>query len=210
MAEELWRAQIKDGVRKYLRFSVHAGIQRKYVSRADRRPAPDIEGGVEMYINDYGKNRMDMEAAWEYMKGQNNSGMPSSQFSGYVYGKEGEAASREGHTGNGGKTADEALAEEEEWREKLRKWDEEMERIREQNRRERELLQEARIRKKRIKKKLEEKLALKKYLARQDEIMQMNEKISLERAVGEDVYIEKVPLSKSLSVAEIMAICSEF
>lgn len=39
--------------------------------------------------------------------------------------------------------------------------------------------------------------------------MQMNEKISLERAVGEDVYIEKAPLSKSLSVAEIMAICSE-
>ena len=103
-----------------------------------------------------------------------------------------------------------ALEEEEEWKEKLKKWDEEMERIREQNRRERELLQEARIRKKRIQKKLQEKLALKKYLARQDEIMQMNEKISLERAVGEDVYIEKAPLSKSLSIAEIMAFCSEF
>ena len=40
--------------------------------------------------------------------------------------------------------------------------------------------------------------------------MQMNEDISLERAVGEDFYIEKAPLSKSLSIAEIMAICSEF
>ena len=84
-----------------------------------------------------------------------------------------------------------------------------MERIRRENRRESERLQEERLRKRRIQKKLWEKLALKKYLARQDEIMQMNEKISLERATGEDVYIEKAPLSKSLSVAEIMAICSE-
>lgn len=99
---------------------------------------------------------------------------------------------------------------EEDWQEKLKKWDEEMERIRERNRRESERLQEERLRKRRIQKKLWEKLALKKYLARQDEIMQMNEKISLERAVGEDVYIEKAPLSKSLSVAEIMAICSDF
>ena len=124
--------------------------------------------------------------------------------------KESKDISRGRHTRNGSKTAKDALKEEEEWKEKLKKWDEEMERIREQNRRERELLQEARIRKKRIQKKLQEKLALKKYLARQDEIMQMNEKISLERAVGEDVYIEKAPLSKSLSIAEIMAICSEF
>lgn len=97
----------------------------------------------------------------------------------------------------------------ESWEEKLRKWDEEMKRIREENRREQERLQEERLRKKRIKRKLEEKLAFKKYLARQDEIRQLNEKIALERAVGEDVYIEKAPLSKSLSVAEIMAICSE-
>ena len=100
-------------------------------------------------------------------------------------------------------------SEEESWEDKLRRWDEEMKRIREENRREQERLQEERIRKKRIQRKLEEKLALKKYLARQDEIRQLNEKIALERAVGEDVYIEKAPLSKSLSVAEIMAICSE-
>lgn len=163
-----------------------------------------------MYINDYGKNKMYMEAAQEYLNGKNNGCVQDSAFSGYVNEKESKDVSRGRHTGNGGETAKEALTEEEEWKEKLQKWDEEMERIREQNRRERELLQEARIRKKRIKKKLEEKLALKKYLARQDEIMQMNEKISLERAVGEDVYIEKAPLSKSLSIAEIMAICSEF
>ena len=98
---------------------------------------------------------------------------------------------------------------EEDWEEKLKKWDEEMKRVRERNRRESKRLQEERLRKRRIQRKLWEKLALKKYLARQDEIMQMNEKISLERAVGEDVYIEEAPLSKSLSVAEIMAICSE-
>lgn len=163
-----------------------------------------------MYINDYGTSRMYMEAAREYLKYQNGSSAQGSPFAGYVTGKGEEAASGEGSTGNGGKTADEALTEEEEWKEKLQKWDEEMERIREQNRRERELMQEARLRKKRIQKKIREKMALKKYLARQDEIMQMNEKISLERAVGEDVYIEKAPLSKSLSVAEIMAICSDF
>lgn len=99
--------------------------------------------------------------------------------------------------------------EEESWEEKLKKWDEELKRIREENRREQERLQEERLRKKRIRKKLQEKLAWKKYLARQDEIHQLNEKIAIERAVGEDVYIEKPPLSKSLSVAEIMAICSE-
>ncbi len=163
-----------------------------------------------MYINDYGKSRMYMEGAQEYVGGKNNSSAPDDTFSGCVNEKESKDISRGRHTRNGSKTAKDALKEEEEWKEKLKKWDEEMERIREQNRRERELLQEARIRKKRIQKKLQEKLALKKYLARQDEIMQMNEKISLERAVGEDVYIEKAPLSKSLSIAEIMAICSEF
>ncbi|MCI9108514.1 MAG: hypothetical protein HFI00_10000 [Lachnospiraceae bacterium] len=163
-----------------------------------------------MYISDYGKSRMYTEGAQEYVGGKNNSSAPDDTFSGCVNEKESKDISRGRHTRNGSKTAKDALKEEEEWKEKLKKWDEEMERIREQNRRERELLQEARIRKKRIQKKLQEKLALKKYLARQDEIMQMNEKISLERAVGEDVYIEKAPLSKSLSIAEIMAICSEF
>lgn len=98
---------------------------------------------------------------------------------------------------------------EDSWEEKLKKWDQEMERIREENRREQKRLQEERLRKKRVRKKLQEKLAWKQYLARQDEIHQMNEKISIERAVGEDVYIEKPPLCKSLSAAEIMAICSE-
>lgn len=163
-----------------------------------------------MYISDYGKSRMYTEGAQEYVGGKNNSSAPDDTFSGCVNEKESKDISRGRHTRNGSKTAKDALKEEEEWKEKLKKWDEEMERIREQNRRERELLQEARIRKKRIQKKLQEKLALKKYLARQDEIMQMNEKISLERAVGEDVYIEKAPLSKSLSIAEIMVICSEF
>ena len=163
-----------------------------------------------MYISDYGKSRMYTEGAQEYVGGKNNSSAPDDTFSGCVNEKESKDISRGRHTRNGSKTAKDALKEEEEWKEKLKKWDEEMERIREQNRRERELLQEARIRKKRIQKKLQEKLALKKYLARQDEVMQMNEKISLERAVGEDVYIEKAPLSKSLSIAEIMAICSEF
>ncbi len=96
-----------------------------------------------------------------------------------------------------------------EWDKKMKKWDEELKRIREENRREQKRLQEERLRRKRIRKKLMEKLALKKYLARQDEIRQMNERIAIERAVGEDVYIEKPPLSKSLSAAEIAAICSE-
>lgn len=99
--------------------------------------------------------------------------------------------------------------ETESWEEKLKKFDEEMQRIEDENKRVEKRLQEERIRKKRIQKKLLQKLAFKKYLARQDEILQLNEKISLERAVGEDVYIEKPPLSKSLSVTEIMAICSE-
>lgn len=100
--------------------------------------------------------------------------------------------------------------EEENWEEKLRKWDEQIEQIKEENEREQERLQEEREERKRIYKKLIEKQAYKKYLARQDEISQLNEKISLERAVGEDVYIEKAPLSTSLSVTEILAICSEF
>lgn len=99
--------------------------------------------------------------------------------------------------------------QEESLEEKLKKFDEEIERIKEENKRERKRIQEERIRKKLIRRKLMEKLAFKKYLARQDEIQQLNEKIALERAVGEDVYIEKPPLSKSLSVAEIMAICSQ-
>lgn len=98
---------------------------------------------------------------------------------------------------------------EEEWNDMLRRTDEELEQIRQENRREQERVQKERIRKNRIRKKMEQKLILKKYLARQDEIDQMNEKISLERAFGEGLYIEKAPLSKSLSVAEIMAICSE-
>ena len=98
---------------------------------------------------------------------------------------------------------------EDDWDKKLEKWDEELRRIREENRREQKRLEEQRLRKKRIRKKLQEKLVLKQYLARQDEIRQLNEKISIERAVGEDVYIEKPPLSKSLSAAEIAAICSE-
>lgn len=99
--------------------------------------------------------------------------------------------------------------QEESLEEKLKRFDEEIERIKEENKRERKRIQEERIRKKLIRRKLMEKLAFKKYLARQDEIQQLNEKIALERAVGEDVYIEKPPLSKSLSVAEIMAICSQ-
>lgn len=162
-----------------------------------------------MYIGGYGKDGNNYyKAAQEHMKESGRAQKPP--FAGYMdrtggssgsgrYGKETEKSGRE----------EEADAEEESWEEKMRKWDEEMERIREQNRRERERLQEERIRKRKIQKKLWEKLALKRYLARQDEIMQMNEKISLERAAGEDVYIEKAPLSKSLSVAEIMAICSE-
>lgn len=118
------------------------------------------------------------------------------------------AVSREGR--EEALTEEERIAREaEEWEERIKKLDEELDRIKEENKRERERLQEERIRKRRIQKKLMEKLAYKKYLARQDEIRQMNEKIALERMVGEDVYIEKAPLSKSLSVAEIMAICSE-
>jgi len=98
---------------------------------------------------------------------------------------------------------------EDDWDKKLKKWDEEMRRIREENKREQKRLEEERLRKKRIRKKLQEKLVLKQHLARQDEIRQLNEKISIERAVGEDVYIEKPPLSKSLSAAEIAAICSK-
>lgn len=122
---------------------------------------------------------------------------------------------RQGNIGNSEAVKAEAeklagvVRDEESWEEKLKKWDEELEQIREENERERERLQEERERRKRVQKKLLEKLAFKKYLARQDEIEQLNEKISLERMVGEDVYIEKAPLSKSLSAAEIAAICSE-
>lgn len=97
----------------------------------------------------------------------------------------------------------------EEMEEDFKRLDAELRQIREENKREQELRRELRIKKRRLQKKLMEKLALKKYLARQDEISQMNERISLEKMVGEDVYIEKAPLSKSLSVAEIMALCSE-
>ncbi len=113
-----------------------------------------------------------------------------------------DASARQGGVQKGQETEDD-------WDKKLEKWDEELRRIREENRREQKRLEEERMRKKRIRKKLQEKLVLKQYLARQDEIRQLNEKISIERAVGEDVYIEKPPLSKSLSAAEIAAICSE-
>jgi len=119
---------------------------------------------------------------------------------------------QDGSKGNGSEGKDalqKAQEEKNDWEEKMRKWDEQMQRIREENRREQERLQEEHLRKKRIQKKLQEKLALKQYLARQDEIHQMNEKVSMERAAGEDVYIEKPPLSKSLSAAEIAAICSK-
>ncbi len=162
-----------------------------------------------MYIHDYGKNGEYHKAAQEYRK--ENSRHQEASFSGYIDRKQEHIGNRnyEKEREKGG-LEEKSSAEEDGWEEKLRKWDEEMERIRERNRRERERIQEERIRKKRIQKKLLEKLALKKYLARQDEMMQMNEKISLERAVGQDVYIEKAPLSKSLSAAEIAAICSEF
>lgn len=113
------------------------------------------------------------------------------------------------NAGRADKVRMEAEEEGDSWEEKLKKWDEELKRIREENRREQKRLQEERLRKKRIRKKLMEKLAWKQYLARQDEICQMNEKIAIERAVGEDVYVEKPPLSKSLSAAEIAAICSK-
>lgn len=152
-----------------------------------------------MYIHDFAKNY----AAQEYLK--ENRGGQRNPFLDCMERAEGiNERYKKGYNGEA-----EEEGSEEDWQEKLKKWDEEMERIRERNRRESERLQDERLRKRRIQKKLWEKLALKKYLARQDEIMQMNEKISLERAVGEDVYIEKAPLSKSLSVAEIMAICSE-
>lgn len=164
-----------------------------------------------MHINSYVKNRAYDKAVEEYLK--ENSSTRGNPFLAHMNrAEEKDNSYRKNYAGGAEKdrTEGQSSTEEEEWREKLRKWDEEMDRIREQNRRERERLMEERLRKKRIQKKLWEKLALKKYLARQDEIMQMNEKISLERAVGEDVYIEKAPLSKSLSVAEIMAICSKF
>lgn len=121
---------------------------------------------------------------------------------------------RPGKTGGNFASEEETVGEkadreEEELEEKLRRLDEELEQTRRRSKREQKRAQEERLRKKRIQKKIWEKLALKRYLARQDEIEQMNEKISLERAFGEDVYIEKPPLSKNLSVAELMAICSE-
>lgn len=189
---------MKDGVRNSLRSLLYAQGRRK-------------ERGIYMHIDNYGKNGIYYKEMQEYWK--ENNGAQGNPFQDYI--NRAEEKGNSYYKNYGGKAKEDGAeeqsgTEEEEWREKLRKWDEEMERIREQNRRERERLTEERLRKKRIRKKLWEKLALKKYLARQDEIMQMNEKISLERAVGEDVYIEKAPLSKSLSVAEIMAICSKF
>lgn len=98
---------------------------------------------------------------------------------------------------------------EESWEEKLSQWDKQIQQIKEENEREQERLQEVREERKRIYKKMLEKQLYKEHLARKDEMSQLNEKISLERAVGEDVYIEKAPLSKSLGVAELLAICSE-
>lgn len=112
--------------------------------------------------------------------------------------------------GNRDAMTEEERESEEEWEKKLFRLDEELEQIRRQNRREQKRVQEERVRKRKIQRKLWEKLSLKKYLARQDEIEQLNEKISLERAFGKDIYIEKPPLSKSLSLAEIRAICSEY
>ena len=123
-----------------------------------------------------------------------------------------EAMLRNKQTDSSSETAEQVRKEPEEedgWEEKLKKWDEELKRINEENSRDQKRMEEERLRKKRIRKKMMEKLALKQYLARQDEIRQMNEKIAIERAVGEDVYVEKAPLSKSLSAAEIAAICSE-
>lgn len=163
-----------------------------------------------MFIEHYGKRGAYYQIGQEYQK--ENGRAREGAFSSYVncadernrtYGKYGMGTEQNS-------PEEETDTEEEKWEEKMRKWDEEMKRIREENRRERERLMEERFRKKRIQRKLMEKLALKKYLARQDEVMQMNVKISLERSVGEDVYIEKAPLSKSLSVAEIMAICTKY
>ena len=90
------------------------------------------------------------------------------------------------------------------WEERMEKWDKEMERIKEENERYSEWLEERRKQQKIKQKKLRDKKALKEYLARQDEISQLNERLSLQRAMGEDVYIEKAPLSKSLGVAELL------
>ncbi len=160
-----------------------------------------------MYIYDYGKNAGYYKATQEYLK---ENGKPQGDFFSDCINRRENARNKDYEKEMRNEVPEEQSSTEEDWEEKMRKWDEEMERVRERNRRERERIQEERIRKKRIQKKLWEKLALKKYLARQDEIMQMNEKISLERALGVDVYIEKAPLSKSLSAAEIAAICSDF
>ena len=111
---------------------------------------------------------------------------------------------KEYNKGNEGQTD-----KEESWEEKLQKFDEQIQQIKEENEREQEQLKEAREERERIYRKMSEKQLYRKYLARQDEISQLNEKISLERAVGEDVYIEKPPLSTSPGVAEILALCAE-
>lgn len=111
---------------------------------------------------------------------------------------------KEYNKGNEGQTD-----KEESWEEKLQKFDEQIQQIKEENEREQEQLKEAREERERIYRKMLEKQLYRKYLARQDEISQLNEKISLERAVGEDVYIEKAPLCTSPGVAEILALCAE-
>ncbi len=67
-----------------------------------------------MYISDYGKSRMYTEGAQEYVGGKNNSSAPDNTFSGCVNEKESEDISRGRHIRNGGKTAKDALEEEEE------------------------------------------------------------------------------------------------
>ena len=139
---------------------------------------------------------------------ENSSGMPGEQgdFMGIVRDREGRETA-EGRTPSFKEKCSAAEKEQEEWEEKLQRWDQEMERIREENKRYREWMQERREARRRMRKKLREKLALKEHLARQDEISQLKERLSLERALGEDVYIEKAPLSRSLSAAELMALC---
>lgn len=90
----------------------------------------------------------------------------------------------------------------ESWAEIIYRLDQETERIRRENKRRQKFLQEERARKRRLYKKIEERLALKKYLARQHELKQESEKAVIERLYGKGTYIKKAPLDQTLGAGE--------
>ncbi len=105
--------------------------------------------------------------------------------------------------------AAEGQTEQEAWERRLEQWDQEMERIREDNKRYQEWLEERRICQKRKQELRRKKELLLEQLNHRDEITQELQRAAMKRALGEDLYIEKAPLTKSLSASELLELCGE-